>query len=289
MEEQQGSPVADEGLVAHYSSTANATLCDAAQLCEAQLHGKASGVYPLEPADILRIREEDRCPCCFFPHNHTTKFSLRNVDALRGLGLGFPFLFYLSGYLIAMMCIIFAVAALPCLIGNLIAEDKYGQESGIAASSLGGMKAGEMEGYWPAILNLIALVLVCVCYSLVTLHLRYHTKRLNQGIVTPPDFTVVIKNLGPDFDPEQLKRHLEIPISTAKWMWGSLTTQVQVEKCDISYDIRDYTAILSLMQGLTMSKNTSQPPFKSKEMFCRCLLGCCFRKSMVLYRAAECK
>jgi hypothetical protein len=118
MEGQRGDHAGDEALIAYYSSTANATLCDAAQLSEAQMHGRASGVYPLESTDVMRIREEDRCPCCFFPHNHLQRFSLRNVDALRGLGLGFPFLFYLSGYLIVMMCVIFAVAALPCLMGN---------------------------------------------------------------------------------------------------------------------------------------------------------------------------
>ena len=289
MEGQRVDPAADENLIAFYSNTANATLCDAAQLSEAQLHGKASGVYPLEPADVMRIREEDRCPCCFFPHNHLARFSLRNVDALRGLGLGFPFLFYLAGYLIAMMCVILAVAALPCLIGNLVAEEKYGEENGIASSSLGGMKEGEMDGYWPAILNLIALVLVCVCYTLATLHLRYHTKRLNQGIITPSDFTVIIKNLGPDFDTEKLKTHLEKPISAAKCLWGSLTTKVQVEKCDISYDIREYMSILKELQGLTISKNMSQQPCKSKEMFCRCLLGSCFAHSTSLCRATHCE
>lgn len=287
MEGQRGDHAGDEALIAYYSSTANATLCDAAQLSEAQMHGRASGVYPLESTDVMRIREEDRCPCCFFPHNHLQRFSLRNVDALRGLGLGFPFLFYLSGYLIVMMCVIFAVAALPCLIGNLLAEEEYGQENGIAASSLGGMKEGEMDGYWPAILNLIALVLVCACYTLATLHLRSHTKRLNQGIVTPSDFTVIIKNLGPDFDTEQLKIHLQKPISAAKCLWGSLTTKVQVEKCDISYDIRDYMSILKGLQDLTICRNMSQQPYKSKEMFCRCLLGSCFSHSMFLCRVAH--
>lgn len=287
MEGALADPAVQEGLIANFSNTATATLCDAAQLAEAQQHGKASEVYPLEPSDVGKIREEDRCPCCFFPHNHLDKFPLITVDALRGLGLGFPFLFYLTGYLLGMMAVILAVAAVPCLVGNLLAEEEYGSENGIAASSLGGMKKGRMDGYWPAVLNLIALVLVCICYTLATIHLRRHTKRLNQGVTNPSDFTVVVKNLGPNFDADQLKSHLQQSITSANFLWGSVTTAVQVEKCDISYDIREYMRIVKEIQSLTMCQNASQEPYKAQERFCRCLTGCCFPHSIHYVETVE--
>ena len=269
-------PVIYDNMLSAFSSTATATLCDAAQLSEAQLHGTASGVYHLEPSDVAKLREEDRCPCCFFPHSHLIRFSLGTVDALKSLGLGFAFLFYLAWYLLGMMAVILAVAAVPCLVGNLLAEEEYGSETGIAASSLGGMKKGEMKGYWPAILNLIALVLVCICYTLFTIHLRKHTKRLNQGIDNPSDYTVVVKNLGQNFQESQLISHLQQPITSAKFLWGSVTTVVTVEKCDIAYDIRDCMGIAKQIQDLTICKNVSKAPYQVQERFCRCLIGCCF-------------
>lgn len=279
MEQPLPDAAAHEELIAYYSDTANATLCDAANLAEAQLHGKASGVYPLEPGDVLKISEKDRCPCCFFPHQNHPQFSLHSLDALKCLGLGFPFLFYLEWYFIGLMSILLLVAAIPCLVGNLVAADKDGDVTGVIASSLGGMKARVEDGYWPSILHLIALVLICLGHFLATLHLRRRTKWLNQGSTTPSDFTVVLKNLGRDFKEQDLISYLEAPIPTARCLWGTLTTKVKVEKCDVSYDIRDYTEIVARLQDLTMRRNISVHGYTAGERACRCVLNCCFPHS----------
>ena len=269
----------NQSLFSHYAVTERETLGSIARLDEAEMHAKASGVYKFKGMNLAGLRNEDRCPCCFFPCKEEviTRFGIRDLDDLSELGLAFPFLFYLTRYLSLFLSLLLVVSALPSLIQNLVSgrQAEFGPYSAISQASVGGNGKDHTDlTAWPVALHLASLVLICVGFTVMTVAMRAKAKKLMDGTVVPSDYTVVVKNLGTDWTEEELKAHFE---DTEKMSRNS--EKLQVNRIDVSNEIYEFVQVTKAIQSLAIRRNISSGSRPVEERFLRCCLGCFFHRS----------
>ena len=162
-----------------------------------------------------------------------------DLELLNPLGVAFPLFFYLVKDLAVVLLLAFLVAGVPCLVGNLLNDsnaDWYVQVS---------IGANEEVPIWQPILHCAAALIFLVN----TIYFKRRTynsiSRIRNEEVTPSDFTIMIRGLSKDYEPDDLKSMFE---SMGKSVYSVSPV----------YDIRDYVKDVNNLIGLYKDLYTVQ-------------------------------
>jgi len=186
----------------------------AAQLHAVRYRQKAQRVLQLK-AKFAEAGEalEDYCPCCHHPHSGLQFPLLCDVKDLAELGEGFPLYFDLVKWVGFALLLAYLVAGCFCTYRNY-------SEANIAAEELRSnwIVRGSLANYGdsssPSIaepsLHLSALFLLLLLHEFLIIRHEKMQADLDQNIVTPSDYTIVVRNLPKEgLDTVALWRFLE--------------------------------------------------------------------------------
>ena len=252
------------------------SLAAPADLVAAEKHRVASSVTMLNDVQFPKLSPENQCHCCGFPYRGpgASRFRLcASSEELAELGLGFPLFFLVLKCLIGMLVLVLCVASLPNLGRNLVIrrQDEFGAKSTIGETSIGsnGKHPSDLP-YWPAVMNLIAVIFLCILYVLIWYLVRNSAGKLNSGIDTPSDYAIVFKNLGTDWTEAELKSHIESHMT----IYG---TTPLIKEISISYGTKQYMQTFKQLMDLNMryerEKNSGFSKLPKEKPF-RCCFCC---------------
>lgn len=172
---------------------ARRALCLLATTAKAETHLKASGVYPMsEPDANSRI-----CECCNMRADLPPIPLGVDIEKLQELGSAFPLLFYYTKGLAGVLAVVFLVSSLPQLGYNLYLYSEFSEErKTIAATTLGGnLENIDDFAYWPAILNLIIVIILAPTIPLLTYHMRKKANQLKMKKPGQAANSILVQNL----------------------------------------------------------------------------------------------
>lgn len=202
----------------------------------AEKHRQARRIRKVEQS--MMNPKSEKCECCGFPID-AEPFKL-NCDLLelKELGPGFP-LFFLFLKTIGLV-ILFGIAlpALPCLIGNNIADQgsdwQNNSESWILSTSLGNNGSSQpIFPLWQCILHIVFMIVVIIIYHFARRRLTSKDHEMDILSTTPKDFTVHVYGLGDDVSKEEVKDFFE--------QFGRFDgKKATVVKVNFPYKIKDY-------------------------------------------------
>ena len=153
-------------------------------------------------------------------------------DSLSELGSSFSLYFVLLNCILFYMSVVFFVACLACLIGNIHAGNSYewNDKSDLTYLSLGNYGNPTIVPNWQGILHMITVVIVIVICPFLYRRLRSKAIELDLMNITPSDFTVWVKGLPPKYTHDELEEYL---VKTTK-------TPIQIISIVSTYDIGEF-------------------------------------------------
>ncbi len=169
--------------------------------------GQTSGKYQDQ-------NEEKTCPCCNYPLG-SLRFPLSvNTNELKELGEGFPLYFDMVRWLTYMIALVLLVSGLLCLVQNYEAEHIAEHDTRLESNLL---LRGTLASYGtkPRVSIVQPWVHVATLWLLLfadhVLNVRHKRliKALDFAVITPSDYTVMIRNLPSDLNVEELCKFLE--------------------------------------------------------------------------------
>ena len=253
--------------VASSSSGLSSFFSNAAQanLESAEKHHLANKVTKLRHTEFSKLQPDERCDCCLFPVSGkgAQPFKLSELNEFAELGLAFPLYFHLNRYLTAMLAIITVVAAIPATFQN---EYMTTDSNSIVLHMAIGDKYQDMPT-WPVALHTVAIILLCFAYIITSLRLKGLVNVLGEGVVTPSDYAVMLKNLGKDWTSADLKKHIEENMKVEG-------QEMKVALINVAYEVSEYVAIMKNIQKFKQRMDDYQAQQLNKPSpysFCKCL------------------
>lgn len=158
------------------------------------------------------------------------------------LGPGVPLYFYFTKFLILCMLVMWLIAGIACLIGNIVANSssEWNDPSFVTHTSLGGYGRDYEAIYWQAILHIISGVSILIMYVIFTHRMIGTSISLDVLSTTPADFTILVKNLPKNYDAEDFKQYF---IQNGRW---------DGKECELMYitPVYDISALLDVYRQL---------------------------------------
>jgi len=160
---------------------------------------------------------------------------------LKEIGPGFPLYYGFTKYLLGLLVFFILLLAVPFITSNIIADhfDDWDAESSnvLIRMSLGNHgdpdDRSNVFPMWQSILNIVAMILMYISYYLLRAKQSKDVKDIDDAIVTPGDYTILVKGLPSIFTEEEVKdlfnnhgRKDGVPVF--------------VEKVNIPYKIKDF-------------------------------------------------
>jgi hypothetical protein len=199
-----------------------------ANLEDAKLHRKATRVAKIPKANTS---EFDRCKCCQYPVNSSDFPLACNLEELGQLGSAFPLYYYFFKYLMLILALATAVAAVPCVIANARAgeadtwhKDGEADISDYVKLSLGAYGDPynhvdpSKEAYipmWQALMHLVVIVLVLSSYPFFRYFLHRKATEIDLMTCDSSLYTVRMTGLGKDWDKEAVTQFIE---TNGRWV-----------------------------------------------------------------------
>ncbi|CAG9329705.1 unnamed protein product [Blepharisma stoltei] len=229
---------------------AGSLLSQPADLELSKTHGNAQKVYKF---DEDYFKSSERCPCCNFPSDGN-KFPLcAALDSLNQLGAGFPLYFWFLRYSLGAVFILFSIAGIACLIGNIVA-DKHEQWKDsstvtiLTPANYGNPYLSDSErmeyGYgdweavpmWQSLLHLFAGIALMIYYPWIDKKTKERAVEIDIDLTTPSDFTLWVKGLPKSYTKEELSEHF-------RKNGNDENTNIEIVNIVLTHDIKLFTKI----------------------------------------------
>lgn len=158
--------------------------------------------------------EEETCPCCNYPLRPLHFPLSADTKELSELGEGFPLYFDMVRWLTYMTVLALLVSGVLCLVQNYEAEHIAEHDARLDGNL---MLRGTLASYGtqPRVslvqpwVHVAALWLLLFADHVLNVRHKRLIKALDFAMITPSDYTVMIKNLPLELNVEELSRFLE--------------------------------------------------------------------------------
>jgi len=194
----------------YLDDVAKRAICHQATKEAANKHRIASGVHPLPKTPLS---PDELCECCLMPADNISQYPLSvEIDQLQELGSAFPLLFYYTKFLAGLLALVLLCSSLPELAYYLHLYSKYAGDSkaSIAATTLGGgVEALDDFEYWPAILNLVTVIVLAPAITLGTYYIRKKADKLKMNTPSLAARSILVHNLDPKWDENDILTQLK--------------------------------------------------------------------------------
>jgi len=159
--------------------------------------------------------EEQTCPCCNYPLQSQRFPLLVDTKELSELGEGFPLYFDMVRWLTYMTVLVLLVAGVLCLVQNYEAEHITEHDTRLDSNlmlrgtlaSFGTQPRTSLVQPW---VHVAALWLLLFADHVLNVRHKRLIKVLDFAMITPSDYTVMVKNLPLELNVEELSRFLEV-------------------------------------------------------------------------------
>lgn len=177
---------------------------------------KASKVRQLEskysPGDHNDPTE--LCPCCNSPLNRSLFPLCVNTRLLNELGPGFPLYFDMIFWLTVGLVLLLLVVGIFCLIdnfsaGRLIDRSKEDEGNVLLEASLANFGTTKSPSVVQAWLHMVGVWIILVLYTFLRVRHRGLKRSLDNSVITPSDYTVMVTNLPAAVSEHELSSFLE--------------------------------------------------------------------------------
>lgn len=207
-----------------------------AEMILAEKHRRARLIRKV--AQAMKNPKTEKCECCGFPID-AEPFSINcSLKEIAELGAGYPLFFIFIKFLglsfVGALCIV----AIPCIIGNGIADkgDEWesDKDSWIVKSSVGNNgDSNEIYPLWQCALHVAFMALVILFYHIARRYIAQKDKEMDLEVITAKDYTVHVSGLSIDVTEAEIKEFFE--------KHGRFDNQpAKVVKVNFPYKIKEY-------------------------------------------------
>jgi hypothetical protein len=189
----------------------------------------------------------EACECCGYPFVSSTQsapvFSVCVPSfELKEIGPGFPLYFSFTKYLNWILVFIVLAFSIPAIVDNVQADHYDDWEGSESSNVLIRMSVGnhgdpddEDEAFplWQSIMNILMMALMYVAYYLIRARQHVQTQVIDDAIVTPGDYAILVKGLPAEFSKEEISEFF------AK-QGRKDGVEVVVDKVNLPYKIKEF-------------------------------------------------
>jgi hypothetical protein len=176
------------------------------------------------------------------------------MSELKELGPGIPMFYWLVKYMFGVLLFAFVLAGIACWASNDSAdkasewdEDNNSTVIDWSIGNHGNPDDDSKSPAWQAILHIVAALLMLISYYRLKQWLQRKEQELDLEVITPSDYTVIVKGLGSDFDVKEVEEYFK--------NYGREDSKaVDIVKSNIVYDIAEFTALCRKKGDLEVKK-----------------------------------
>ena len=171
-----------------------------------QLHNKYTPGVEESPVDL--------CPCCNSPLDRKLFPLCTDTKSLNELGPGFPLYFDMLLWLTVGLVFLLLVVGIFCLIDNfdadrLVERNPDNEGNVLLEASLANFGTSKSPSVVQAWLHVVGVWIILVLYSVLRARHRSMKRSLDNAVITPSDYTVMITNLPANVTEQELSDFLE--------------------------------------------------------------------------------